>query len=520
MPQFKSVSIPNSVTSIGASAFADSKNLTFINIPNSAISIGNIAFWGSGLTSVSIPNSVTSIGGHAFYACSSLTLLSIPNSVTSIGDRAFVDCCSLTSISCKAIIPPILGTSVFNNVPKNIPVYVPCNAYSNYRNINWGGFTNFISMPDSTFYHIEKCENASYTDQNFTTPIYSAGTYYRTFSLGGGCDSVVCLTLSDYPAVPVTNYEGSICPDGSYTDAHFTNLNLAGTYYDTLLNRNGCDSVICLTLSISNVTLTNYWRNICQGSSYTDSHFTNLTVAGTYYDTLQNMNGCDSVVCLTLSYYSDVPISNYSKTICQGVPYTDSHFTNLTVAGTYYDTLFSVNGCDSVVCLTLTVIDVSVPTNINITQTENNFSITWQGNSASYELYRNDALLKMLSTTTYTDNDLEIGEEYCYKIKAIEGNCESDFSEDACETFNDEVGIAENQDILSLQIFPNPTEDEIFIQSNLQIEKVEVYSLLGSLLISEDNFNNKISVSALHAGIYLLKVYTNKGFVVRKIVKE
>ena len=71
-----------------------------------------------------------------------------------------------------------------------------------------------------------------------------------------------------------------------------------------------------------------------------------------------------------------------------------------------------------------------------------------------------------------------------------------------------------------LQIFPNPAKEEIFIKSDLQIEKVEIYSLTGALLLSENNFNEKISVSALSRGVYLLKVFTDKGVIINKIVKE
>jgi hypothetical protein len=51
------------------------------------------------LTSITIPNSVTSIGANAFTACYGLTFVTIPNSVTSIGEMAFCTCSSLTSIT-------------------------------------------------------------------------------------------------------------------------------------------------------------------------------------------------------------------------------------------------------------------------------------------------------------------------------------------------------------------------------------------------------------------------------------
>ena len=92
--------IPNSVTSIGSSAFFGCSGLTFITIPNSVTSIGNTAFqYCSSLTSMAIPNSVTSIGIGAFEGCLGLTTIIIGNSVTSIGYRAFYGCSSLTSVT-------------------------------------------------------------------------------------------------------------------------------------------------------------------------------------------------------------------------------------------------------------------------------------------------------------------------------------------------------------------------------------------------------------------------------------
>ena len=82
--------IPNSVTSIGYSAFENCTSLTSVTIPDSVTSIGYGVFQGcTSLTSVTIPNSVTSIDSSAFSSCTSLIGITIPNSVTSIGDSAF-----------------------------------------------------------------------------------------------------------------------------------------------------------------------------------------------------------------------------------------------------------------------------------------------------------------------------------------------------------------------------------------------------------------------------------------------
>ena len=94
-----SVTIPDSVTSIGDYAFYNCRGLTSVTIGNSVTSIGSYAFDGClGLTSVTIGNSVTSIGDYAFSACIGLASLTIPDSVTSIGNNAFYYCKGLTSV--------------------------------------------------------------------------------------------------------------------------------------------------------------------------------------------------------------------------------------------------------------------------------------------------------------------------------------------------------------------------------------------------------------------------------------
>ena len=130
-----SITIPNSVTSIGDYVFSNCSGLTSLTIPGSVKSIGSQAFYGcKGLTSITIPEGVTSIGDYAFYYCSGLTSVTIPNSMTSIGDHAFENCYRLKEIYCEAVTPPDSGGEPFYNVETSkVLLVVPDGSLAQYK---------------------------------------------------------------------------------------------------------------------------------------------------------------------------------------------------------------------------------------------------------------------------------------------------------------------------------------------------------------------------------------------------
>jgi uncharacterized repeat protein (TIGR02543 family) len=145
-----SVTIPDSVTSIGDSAFYGCSGLTSFTIPDSVTSIGEGAFPGcSGLTTITIPDSVTSIGERAFMRCTGLTSVTIPDSVTSIGDSAFSGCSGLTSITISDSVTSI-GEGAFSGCSGLTSITIPSSVTSIGEDAfyNCSGLTS-ITIPSS-----------------------------------------------------------------------------------------------------------------------------------------------------------------------------------------------------------------------------------------------------------------------------------------------------------------------------------------------------------------------------------
>ncbi|MEG1685445.1 MAG: leucine-rich repeat domain-containing protein, partial [Bacteroides sp.] len=105
-----------------------------------------------GLTSITIPNSVTTIGNNAFDTCSGLTSITIPNSVTTIGQSAFANCTKLQEIKVYVEEPITITDYVFTSVDySTCKLYVPKGSIEKYQAAAvWSKFTNISALPIPT----------------------------------------------------------------------------------------------------------------------------------------------------------------------------------------------------------------------------------------------------------------------------------------------------------------------------------------------------------------------------------
>lgn len=113
-----------------------------------------------------------------------------------------------------------------------------------------------------------------------------------------GGDSVVTLNLSVYPLYDTTCFIASVCQGEAYSLNGF-NADLTGNYIQSLNTVNGCDSTVKLSLIVNPIKRTTILSSICQGETYSLNGF-NADKSGTYIQNLQTTDGCDSIVQLTL----------------------------------------------------------------------------------------------------------------------------------------------------------------------------------------------------------------------------
>ena len=182
------------------------------------------------------------------------------------------------------------------------------------------------------------CDTYTWQGQTYT----SSGHYTVSYPAPGGCEFIFNLDLTINNSI-ATTVNAAIC-DGQNYAGHTT----PGTYVDHYFTVNGCDSIRTLNLTVKPRSFSNVSATICEGQSYLGH-----TTQGTFVDILTAANGCDSLRTLDLTV-NPRAFTTFNIFICEGKTYLAGGAYQ-TTTGTYYDTLHTTLGCDSIIITNLLV---------------------------------------------------------------------------------------------------------------------------------------------------------------------
>src|SRR5690554_688958 len=355
----------------------------------------------------------------------------------------------------------------------------------------------------------EVCGSYTWSANNQTYT--SSGVYTETLATVGGCDSIVTLDLTINNQSVSTTVTEEVC--GSYTwSANNQTYTSSGVYTETLATVGGCDSVVTLDLTINNQSVsTTVTEEVCGSYTWSANNQT-YTTSGVYTETLATVGGCDSIVTLDLTISGQAVSTTVTEEVCGSYTWSANNQT-YTSSGIHSETLTTVGGCDSVVTLDLTIMDIVTDLTIDF---ENNALVS-SPNYSSYQWVNCDENYAPISgevNSTFTPSS-----NGNYAVIITNGNC---VDTSACMRIN--ILDLYNHEKNSMKIYPNPTGGLVKIEfvEPFSQGKISVYEMTGKL-VQEFNIENQKQFQFIlegETGVYIIEHQTALGIVNRQRITK
>jgi gliding motility-associated-like protein len=380
---------------------------------------------GDGLVYICFDNCTSTSSTISVTSCGSYTTPS-GNVLTTSGTYVYTDTIP-NAVSCDSIITINLTINpVFNVPPQTISVcstyaspwgtvYTQSGTYSNvYTTAN--GCDSIVTINLTINNSITTAPQTVSSCNTYTaawgTVYTQSGTYSNTYTAANGCDSIVTINLTINSSITTAPQTVSSC--NTYTASWGTVYTQSGTYSNNYTAANGCDSIVTINLTINN-SITNPVQTLSSCNTYASPWGTVYTQSGTYSNTYTTVNGCDSIVTINLTINNS--ITNPVQTVSACNAYTAAWGTVYTQSGTYSNIYTTVNGCDSIVSVNLTINNAPViavtatpdtcgrqsgTATATITGTNFPYSYSWSNGSTANSIGN---LISGNYTVTITDNN-------------------------------------------------------------------------------------------------------------------
>jgi hypothetical protein len=278
---------------------------------------------------------------------------------------------------------------------------------------------------------------------------------------------------------------------------------MAGIYFDTLVDANAQDSIVITNLTVNPITYETQSITICESESFTVGN--NVYVeAGTYTDTLFNAQGCFHVLTTELTL-NPITYETQEINICNGETYAIGNNV-YNESGTYTDTLNNEFGCFHVLTTELSVYVVNEELNYL-----DGTIYSLNTNATSYQWFDcvHNQEISGATASSYTpiDNGL-------YAVILVDNNC---IDTTFCLAIFD-VGVSENQ-MSNFELYPNPADQVINMNSiSGSVFSFEIKDVQGRTVLKHDaqNAYHTIDISDFTPAYYFVRLFAADGSVIVK----
>ena len=345
-------------------------------------------------------------------------------------------------------------------------------------------------------------------DTTFEVGTPNLSVFSFQFLTSHGCDSTVMLRLTISQPVTET-VEVTVCENDlpyhyvngdidTTFDVGTPNLSVFSFQFST---SHGCDSTVILTLNIRTTDYTEFAETACGNYTWDNEVYEE---SGDYVQTFTNAAGCDSVVTLHLTIFT-ADYADFADNACGSYTWNNEVYEE---SGDYVQTFTNVNGCDSVVTLHLTI----YPT-VNVLD-----EVTICENDFPYHYVNGDI-----------DTTFEVGTPnlsvFNFQFSTQYG-CDSIVSltliVNASDT--DSIRIVDVDLGDRIRLYPNPTLGKVWIdvQNGVEIQQISIFDLAGREVKAPSlsaQSHSEIDLTDCVHGIYMVRIVTNEGILVRKITR-
>lgn len=271
-------------------------------------------------------------------------------------------CDSIVNISLSIIDVPAtnVAAGVCDGESYTLPDGTEVNQSGTYDVVltSVDGCDSLVTTELEIWLNYEVDDSAAICDgEGYTLPdgseVEEADTYTVTLQTVNGCDSVIHTTLEVYPTYAQT-VDAFVCGDGGYTLPDGTDVFVTGEYDVTLSTINGCDSVVTTNLAVQDLVIVDLEPGICDNETYNLPDGTIINAPG-FYEVMVGADGCDTLYNINLAVHPTYEFT-LQDTICEGENYPLPGGDIVSTGGNYSVMFETINGCDSLYHVELTVL--------------------------------------------------------------------------------------------------------------------------------------------------------------------